>query len=210
MPSKPEVVLDAAIELLGSRGIRAMIHRTVDEVAGMPAGSASNSFRTRAALLAGIAERLEARDYADRETLNRQPMPGSIDALVDDTAAYVVHAARNDRTRTLARYALFQEAQTAPALHETVRRGHRRLGEWAAGLLAGVGGDRAATQIFLGQLKGIILPIGRSDAECRSAPRAGPAGARADRFDKASTRHCPMTSRGCGRCSTSSRVIAGY
>ncbi|MGV9545457.1 TetR/AcrR family transcriptional regulator [Nocardia beijingensis] len=157
MSSKRELILDAAIELLGSRGIRAMTHRAVDEVAGMPAGSASNYFRTRAALLAGIAERLEARDHADWETLNRRPSPGTVEELVDGMAAYVVHAVRTDRTRTLARYALFLEAQTAPALHETVRRGHRRLSEWAASLLANVGGDRATTQILVGQLDGIIL-----------------------------------------------------
>ncbi|MET9030697.1 TetR family transcriptional regulator [Nocardia sp. NPDC004168] len=157
MSGKRELVLDAAIELLGSRGIRALTHRAVDEVAGMPAGSASNYFRTRAALLTGIAERLEARDYADWEALNRRPAPATIEDLVDGTAAFVVHAVRTDPTRTLARYALFQEARTSPALRETVRSGHRRLTEWAASLLANVGGDRATTQILVGQLEGIIL-----------------------------------------------------
>ncbi|MBF6221204.1 TetR family transcriptional regulator [Nocardia abscessus] len=157
MSTKRELVLDAAIELLGSRGTRALTHRAVDEVACMPAGSASNYFRTREALLIGIAERLEARDYADWEALNRQPSPGTITELVDGMAAFVVHAARTDRVRTLARYALFLEAQTMPALRETVRRGHRRLTEWAAGLLAEVGGDPAMTQILVGQFDGIIL-----------------------------------------------------
>lgn len=157
MSSKRDLVLDAAIELLGSRGIRALTHRAADEVAGMPAGSASNYFRTRAALLAGIAERLEARDYADWEALTRRPAPATIEELVADTAAFVVHATGADRTRTLARHALFLEAQASPALRETVRRGHRRLTEWAASLLANVGGDRATTQILVGQLEGMIL-----------------------------------------------------
>ncbi|WP_280492124.1 TetR/AcrR family transcriptional regulator [Nocardia asiatica] len=157
MSTKRELVLDAAIELLGSRGTRALTHRAVDEVAGMPAGSASNYFRTREALLIGIAERLEARDYADWEALNRQPAPGTITELVDGMTAFVVHAARADRVRTLARYALFLEAQTMPALRESVRRGHRRLTEWAAGLLAEVGGDQATTRILVGQFDGIIL-----------------------------------------------------
>ncbi|WP_454198962.1 TetR/AcrR family transcriptional regulator [Nocardia sp. Marseille-Q1738] len=157
MSTKRELVLDAAIELLGSRGTRALTHRAVDEVAGMPAGSASNYFRTREALLIGIAERLEARDYADWEALNRQPIPRTIDELVDGMAAFVVHAARTDRVRTLARYALFLEAQTVPALRESVRRGHRRLTDWATTLLAGVGGDEAATRILVAQFDGIIL-----------------------------------------------------
>ncbi|MEU2033861.1 TetR/AcrR family transcriptional regulator [Nocardia amamiensis] len=157
MSTKRELVLDAAIELLGSRGTRALTHRAVDEVAGMPAGSASNYFRTREALLTGIAERLEARDYADWEALSRRPVPHTIDELVDGMAAFVVHAARTDRIRTLARYALFLEAQTMPALRESVRRGHRRLTDWAATLLAGVGGDQAATRILVAQFDGIIL-----------------------------------------------------
>ncbi|MBF6168281.1 TetR family transcriptional regulator [Streptomyces gardneri] len=157
MSTKREIVLDAAIDLLGSRGTRALTHRAVDEAAGMPAGSASNYFRTREALLTGIAERLEARDYADWAALNRQPAPGTIEELVDGMAAFVVYAVRTDRVRTLARYALFLEAQTTPALRETVRRGHRRLTEWAAGLLAAVGGDQAMTQILVGQFDGIIL-----------------------------------------------------
>ncbi|WP_330231827.1 TetR family transcriptional regulator [Nocardia sp. NBC_00508] len=157
MSSKRELVLDAAIDLLGSRGTRALTHRAVDEVAGMPAGSASNYFRTRESLLTGIAERLEARDYADWEALNRQPTPRTIDELIDGIAAFVVHAVHTDRVRTLARYALFLEAQTMPAVRETVRRGHRRLTDWAATLLAGVGGDRSATHILVGQFDGIIL-----------------------------------------------------
>lgn len=157
MSTKRDLVLDAAIDLLGSRGTRALTHRAVDEAAGMPAGSASNYFRTREALLIGITERLEARDYADWEVLTRQPAPGTIDELVEGMAAFVVHAVRADRVRTLARYALFLETQCIPALRETIRRGHLRLTEWTASLLAGIGADRAVARILVDQLDGIIL-----------------------------------------------------
>ncbi|WP_159849353.1 TetR/AcrR family transcriptional regulator [Nocardia sp. CY41] len=157
MSSKRELVLDAAIDLLGSRGTRALTHRAVDEAAGMPAGSASNYFRTREALLIGITERLEARDYANWEALLRRPAPGSIDELVDGMAAFAVHAVGADRVRTLARYALFLEGQSIPALRESVRRGHLRLTEWAATLLAGAGADRTAARPLVDQLDGIIL-----------------------------------------------------
>jgi hypothetical protein len=43
--------LDAAIELLGTEGLRALTHVRVDLRAGLPKGSTSNYFRTRAALL---------------------------------------------------------------------------------------------------------------------------------------------------------------
>ncbi|MEU4343825.1 TetR family transcriptional regulator [Nocardia sp. NPDC023852] len=154
---KRELLLDAAIDLLGSQGTRALTHRAVDKAAAMPSGSASNYFRTREALLIGIAERLEERDYADWEALNRIPAPRTITELIDAMTGFVVHAVAADRTRTLARYALLLEAQTMPALRETVRRGHPRLTEWAATLLANVGAERAVAKILVDYLDGAIL-----------------------------------------------------
>ncbi|MFR9753587.1 TetR/AcrR family transcriptional regulator [Nocardia sp. 004] len=157
MSPKRELVLDAAIDLLGSSGIRALTHRAVDAAAGMPVGSASNYFRTREALLIGIAERLSARDYADWEVFNRQPAPRTIDELIEGIAAFVVYAARIDRIRTLARYVLFLEAQTTPALQESVQQGHLLLTELVGTLLVSAGGDQGAAQILVDQFDGIIL-----------------------------------------------------
>ncbi|MEU7767860.1 TetR family transcriptional regulator [Nocardia sp. NPDC049190] len=157
MVSQRELLLDAAIDLLGSRGTRALTHRAVDQAAAMPLGSASNYFRTREALLCGITERLEKRENADWETLNRTPTPRTIDELVDAMANFVVRAVQADRTRTLARYALSLEAQTMPALQENMRSGHPRLTEWAARLLSNVGAERASARILVDYLDGVIL-----------------------------------------------------
>ncbi|MFF2557083.1 TetR/AcrR family transcriptional regulator [Nocardia sp. NPDC058058] len=138
MPTKRELILDGAIELLGTRGLRALTHRAVDELAGMPPGSASNYFRTREALLAGIAERLEERDYADWEAVTRIAAPSTLPQLIDGFAALLTHAVTTDRARTLARYALFLESQTAPALQSVLLRGHTRLTEWIATMLRAV------------------------------------------------------------------------
>ena len=54
MSGKRERVLDAAIEVLGTRGLRGLTHRAVDEVAGIPQGSTSNYFRTRESLLEAV------------------------------------------------------------------------------------------------------------------------------------------------------------
>ncbi|WP_327114858.1 TetR family transcriptional regulator [Nocardia sp. NBC_01730] len=157
MPTKRELLLDAAIDLLGSHGTRALTHRAVDKAAAMPSGSASNYFRTREALLIGIAERLEERDHADWAMLNRIPTPRTLAELVDAMAGFVVHAVATDRTGTPARYALLLEAQTVPALQDIVRRGHPRLTEWAATLLASVGAERAVAKILADYLDGAIL-----------------------------------------------------
>lgn len=156
MPTKRELLLDGAIELLGSRGLRALTHRAVDHIAGMPSGSASNYFRTREALLSGIAERLEERDYQDWNAVSRMPTPSTIPELVEGIALLVTHAVTTDRARTLARYALFLEAQTTPSLQPVVRRGHERLTEWIAAMLRNVAsGDDA--KLLVDYLDGVML-----------------------------------------------------
>ncbi|ONM46926.1 TetR/AcrR family transcriptional regulator [Nocardia donostiensis] len=157
MPTKRELILDAAIELLGSRGPRALTHRAVDETAGMPPGSTSNYTRTRTALLSAVAERLEEHDYADWALLSRFPRPTTRAQLVDGMARYVVHAVTTDRARTLARYALVLEAGNTPAAHESVLRGHMRLIAWSGELLAGLGGDETATTALVDYLDGVIM-----------------------------------------------------
>ncbi|HEX5919668.1 MAG TPA: TetR family transcriptional regulator, partial [Nocardioides sp.] len=46
MPDRRTVLLDAALELVGTQGMRGLTHRAVDAAAGLPAGSTSNYFRT--------------------------------------------------------------------------------------------------------------------------------------------------------------------
>ncbi|WP_446221836.1 TetR/AcrR family transcriptional regulator [Nocardia sp. IBHARD005] len=157
MATKREQVLDAAIEVLGSGGSRALTHRAVDQAAELPAGSASNYFRTREALLCGVAERLEQRDHADWETLNRTLGPATVDHLIDGLALFVTHATTTDAIRTRARLALFGESQTMPALHDSVQRGHRRLRTWAIEMAASVGLTATDTGILVDYLDGAVV-----------------------------------------------------
>ena len=60
MTNRRDDLLDAAIAVLGESGIHALTHRAVDAAAGLPAGSASNHFRTRDALLGAVVERFAA------------------------------------------------------------------------------------------------------------------------------------------------------
>src|ERR671936_629242 len=56
MPPNPErraQILDAAIDILVDDGVGGLTHRQVDARAGVPAGTTSNYFRTRQALLEG-------------------------------------------------------------------------------------------------------------------------------------------------------------
>ncbi len=136
--SKRDRVLDAAIELLGTKGVRGLTHRGVDALAGMPAGSTSNYFRTRDALVAGVAGRLVERDRVDWAALARAPAPRTVAELLDGIVAFVRHSVGPDRTRTLARYALVLEAAISPAVRVPLQRARQDLLDWAMRLTAGL------------------------------------------------------------------------
>lgn len=99
--------LDAAIALLADEGVRALTHRRVDDRAGLPRGSTSNSFRTRAALLVGVA-----RHMTDRESpaVAAGFAAGTVDELVDALVEIYRFLTGPNRSMTAARLALFVEA----------------------------------------------------------------------------------------------------
>src|SRR3954470_19027190 len=103
MPTTRERALTAAIDLLGEQGARALTHRRVDERAGLPAGSTSNSFRTRAALLAGVVDALAGQDAAGVDATLR---PASADELVDACCALLETTAVAHAGATAARLSL--------------------------------------------------------------------------------------------------------
>ena len=56
--SRRAAVADAALELLGRSGSRAVTHRAVDAHAEVPTGTCANYFRSRSELLEGMARRI--------------------------------------------------------------------------------------------------------------------------------------------------------
>ncbi|WP_280303069.1 TetR family transcriptional regulator, partial [Nocardia neocaledoniensis] len=59
------LIVTVAIELIATRGIRALTHRALDTALALPAGSTSYYFRTRQALIAAVAHGITARSHAD-------------------------------------------------------------------------------------------------------------------------------------------------
>ncbi|GKV73743.1 TetR family transcriptional regulator [Pseudarthrobacter oxydans] len=111
-------ILDAAVELLGTQGLKALTHIRVDVAAGVPKGSTSNYFRTRAALLTGVVEWLADQDQ-DLAVLVRRPSPpANVGAFVALLAHCIEAATTASRPRTVARYVLFLEGTH----NEDVRR----------------------------------------------------------------------------------------
>ena len=158
MAGKRELVLDAAIELLGTRGSRGLTHRGVDEMAGVPVGSTSNYFRTRDALIEGVVARLVECDQADWEQLASAPRPTTVSEFVQGLTAYVQHSAHAHRTRTAARYALALEALSSPPVENALRRGRADLIAWAMHLLENLpGADDEMCAILLDYADGVLL-----------------------------------------------------
>ena len=123
MPTRPELIADAAVTVLARDGLRGLTHRAVDAEAGLAAGSTSNYFRSRAALLQSIVARLEELDLAAL-TSGPQPEPTSLPAVAAHLAGTVeLMTSRRHVRATRARLALLLDETARPAMEA----GHRRF-----------------------------------------------------------------------------------
>lgn len=118
-----ELVLDAAISVVGDGGARALTHRAVDARAGLPAGSTSNLFRTRQDLLIGLVERFCERERAAWAEVMESGRPTTGVALAHAFGDLAVRQVTSDRDVSLTRYTILVEAATTPAVREALLLG---------------------------------------------------------------------------------------
>ncbi|MGO9383430.1 MAG: TetR/AcrR family transcriptional regulator [Mycobacterium sp.] len=119
MPSNPKrraQILDAAIGILADVGVGGLTHRQVDDRADLPAGTTSNYFRTRQALLEATAARTVDLHWQRVEALR-----AAIGSLTRDGVRALVTRMLSDpdeqaRRYTLARFELFMEGTRRPEL----------------------------------------------------------------------------------------------
>lgn len=117
-PERRTVLVDAAIEVLARDGARGLTFRAVDGEAGVPAGTASNYFASRNALLAQAAERIHVRLRPDDATIAAMlrdrpaPTPGTLEREL--TAMY--HRLAVQQTDYLALLELRLEAIRRPEI----------------------------------------------------------------------------------------------
>jgi DNA-binding transcriptional regulator YbjK len=128
--------LDAAIELLGTQGLKALTHRRIDQQAQLPQGSTSNYFRTRDALLTGVADAIVEREMG---AAGAAFAPESVDEFLDSMVALVDRVTRDQRTVTTARLVLFMEASHDPALREALWHGRALIAAALEPVLRGLG-----------------------------------------------------------------------
>ena len=119
------MLCDTAIQLLADEGAKGLSHPKVDQRAGLPTGSTSFYFRTRAALLSATAQRVCELDLADLSAVLHPRSEASTHAKSPDIsplAALIVLSAREPRlSRTKARIELILQANRDPLLAEVFR-----------------------------------------------------------------------------------------
>jgi DNA-binding transcriptional regulator YbjK len=112
-----QALADAAIDILGTRGIHELSHRAVDEAAGLPVGTASNYFKSRDDLLQAVARRIVDLHLADMDD-TASAMPG--EGIAELIGRSLYEAATVRRTRCLAIYQLSLEATRQPVLMQAM------------------------------------------------------------------------------------------
>lgn len=151
-----ERALDAALLVLGEQGVRALTHARVDRVAGLPAGSTSNYFRTRLALLEGVTShlaQLEREDFGDAAPiLERSAAEEAFTRMLEFQSGIF-------RSRTLARYALFIDLAHSPELVAPLKDNRKVFENWVTSTLAALGANdpRGCTAFVMATLEGVLL-----------------------------------------------------
>lgn len=113
---------DAAIDLLVESGVHGVTHRAVDRRAGLPAGTASNYFRSREALLVATARRVVEQHQADMAEASRNGPAAtsgkgdSVERAIELISGSLILAAGQHRARYLAIFELRLESLRRPAL----------------------------------------------------------------------------------------------
>ncbi|MFF5294883.1 TetR/AcrR family transcriptional regulator [Paractinoplanes globisporus] len=159
MGNRREELLDAAIAVLGEGGMHGLTHRRVDAAASAPAGSASNHFRTREALLDAVVMR-----FAERERRNWEAMAGQLRPVAPEELAGALvrfaHAATGEhRALTLARYAILIEAGIQPGLRARLLSTGAGVNAWFIAWLrlAGSSDPQRHAPIIMNHWTGLVL-----------------------------------------------------
>jgi DNA-binding transcriptional regulator YbjK len=148
--------LDAAVDLLGTGGLRALTHARIDERAGLPKGSTSNYFRTRAALLSGVLDQILQREMAEFAT---SFSPSTGEDLVEALCGMFEQVTVSNQILTTARLVLFMEASHDDELREAINRGRAAMESWFVPAMARLGSrdPDGAAQAVIACFEGLVL-----------------------------------------------------
>jgi DNA-binding transcriptional regulator YbjK len=155
------LLLQTTLRLIADDGIDAVTHRSVADAAGVPLGSTTYYFSSRQEML---REALEHFARLEIETLNEHldsvlGKRRSRRQLVDEFTDLLIPQLGSERWRTVAQYALLQEAARRPELEPVCREWSEAWERALSGLFESLGSTdpRLEAQMFLAMLDGLLL-----------------------------------------------------
>ena len=159
MDDREVALLDAAIEVLAGGGARQLTHRAVDARACLPAGSTSNRFRSREALLAGVLRRLLQHESALWLRVSADTAIGDPQALADVLGRAVDELSGPGRRLTRARFAVVTQPELPASLVAELRSARSVIQSWLTPLLTDLGSrlPSADAVAVLALLDGLLL-----------------------------------------------------
>jgi DNA-binding transcriptional regulator YbjK len=150
---------DAGLAVLAAEGARGLTHRAVDAAAGVPAGTASNYFRSREALISGLFTRIGERLAPDPAVLAALAGRAPSAELFADYIRDIVRRLTAEREVTLALFELRLEAARRPELRDVVGDWLRTnfAGDVAFNAEAGLPGGKAEVALFHYAVDGLLF-----------------------------------------------------
>lgn len=157
--ARRHALADAGIAVLAREGSRGLTHRAIDEEAGVPTGTASNYFRTRDALVAGLVERIGMRLAPTADDLAARADRTPSRELFADYLRDIVRRLGAERDVTLALLELRLESARRPELAEALAAWQRAAfdGDVAFNTAAGLPGGRREIALFHYAIDGLLL-----------------------------------------------------
>lgn len=150
---------DAGLAVIAREGARGLTHRAVDAEAGAPSGTASNYFRSRDELIAGLVARIGERLQPDPAVVAELSARTPDRALFADYLRDIVRRLTAERDVTLALFELRLEAARRPeiaALMSDWQRAGLR-GDVAFNTAAGLPGGAFEVALFHYAIDGLLF-----------------------------------------------------
>lgn len=111
-------LVDAAIDVIATQGIRALTHRALDTALALPRGSASYYFRTKRALIEAIADQITTRSRDDFAAAELAPAaPIDPEATAQALASWLDRLLLDRRNHLIVRHALIIDPLGGPESH---------------------------------------------------------------------------------------------
>ncbi|WP_324188259.1 TetR/AcrR family transcriptional regulator [Nocardia higoensis] len=154
-------IADAAVSVIAEHGLRALTHRALDNALDLPPGSVSYYFRTRAALLMAVTDRITERSRTEFEAadlgLDGADAEPSTTEVTRGVAAWLDRLLRTRRADLLARHTLIVDGHTDQQVRDrlagalfSVERARELFSAWGIE-------DRRAAEDFVAMLEGAVF-----------------------------------------------------